>query len=286
MFKEIAIEPAAIVGSYRDFAYIIEKFGVHEGRLIAAFPSKWKRFVFHAAQERLHGKVELARLEVRLRALKDDMFYWRGRSGDGCAQDWLGTAIAEHARVPFDAIIAVAPSLVGGVVAADDLDGLHACLQPNRQWHIDRDASVMALCCEPLLSSARHIKLIDPHFDLSQARFRRPFLEFLKCARPGTRVDVFRGDNHGADFAAQRLTETLDAIQPDGIQVQVFFQPQDTMHNRFVLTEAGGVYFLTGLDDKGNGDLSTDEVGVLDPDVWAIQWGRFSDGQAVAVWPK
>lgn len=69
MFKEIALDPAAVTTSYRDFSYLVEKFGISEGRLIAAFPSKWKRYVFEAAQRRLHG-IELKRIVERLKDRK------------------------------------------------------------------------------------------------------------------------------------------------------------------------------------------------------------------------
>ncbi len=285
MFKEIAIEPAAVASSYRDFSYIIEKFGIPEGRLIAAFPRKWKKFVFQAAQIRLRGTTDLSRLEVRLRALKDDIFLSRGRPGDGCAEDWLGAAIAENARDPFHAIIALNPTKVSGVVAASDLDGQHPCLHPNRQWHVERDAVVMGRCCAPLFSSAKHVKLIDPYFDLSQARFRRPFAEFLKYVQPGTRVDVFRGDNFGQLFAQQSLRKMLDLIKPDGVTVTICFMPQSRIHNRFVLTEAGGLGFKTGLDDKDDGELTTDVVTVLERDVWAVEWDNFPGDKPVAIWP-
>lgn len=285
MFKEIAIEPSAVASSYRDFAYIIEKFGIPEGRLIAAFPSKWKRFVYQAAQMRLRGTTDLSRIEVRLGTLQDETFYWRGRPGNGCAEDWLGTAIAEHARDPFDAIIATTTSQASGVVAACDLDGQHPCMHPNRQWHIDRDAEVMASCCAPLLSRVQHVKLIDPYFDLSQARFRRPFTALLKHVQPGTEIEVFRGDNFGGNFAQQSLQRLLDTIKPDGIKVAVFFLPQKAMHNRFVLTEAGGLVFKTGLDDKDDGELTTDLVTVLERDVWAVEWAKFTGDEPVAAWP-
>ena len=284
MFKEIAIEPAAVASSYTDFKYITEKFGIHEGRLIAAFPSKWTRLVFQAAQLHLRGTVDLTRLEIRLRALKDGTFYRRGRPGDGCSEDWLAAAITEHAREPFDAIISASQTAPPIIIAASDLDGQHPCLHPNRQWHIDRDAAAMARCCAPLLSNTRHIKLVDPHFDLNKARYRRPFAEFLKHVQPGTTIDVFRGDNYGPAFAAQHLTAMLNAIRPVGVQVRMFFQPQSPMHNRYVLTNAGGLYFQTGLDDKDHGDCVTDEVGLLEHDVWQVQWDRYEGIEPVAVW--
>ena len=149
MFKEIAVEPAAVAASDLQFRYIIEKFGVAEGRLIAAFPSKWKRFVYQAAQARLRGTAELSKIEVRLRGLTDDFFFFQGRPGDGCAQNWLAAAEAEHLRLPFDAIIAAQGEARGAVIPAHELDATHPCLQPNRQWHIERTAEAMTQCCAP-----------------------------------------------------------------------------------------------------------------------------------------
>ena len=286
MFKEIAIEPAAVASSYMDFKNIIEKFGISEGRLIAAFPSNWKSQVYEAAKARLSGTTDLSRLEIRLGKLTKGSFYRRSRQGNGCSKDWLTAAIAEHARLPFDAIISAASSESPMVFAAGELDNKHHCLQPNRQWHIDRDATVMASCCAYLLSSARHIKLVDPHFDLNKARYRRPFAEFLKHVQPGATIDVFRGDNYGPASAAQHLTAVLNTIRPVGVQVRMFFQPQSPMHNRYVLTNAGGLYFQTGLDDKDHGDCVTDEVGLLEHDVWQVQWDRYEGIGPVAVWPS
>lgn len=284
MFKEIAIDPVAVATSYRDFSYIIEKFGIPEGRLIAAFPSKWKRYVYQAAQARLRGKSELSKLEVRLRALSEDTFFSNGRSGEGCAQDWLAAAIAEHKRMPFDTVISMVPVAEPFVIAAQDLDGLHPCLKPNRQWHIEREAEVMGRCCAPLLNSAKRIKLVDPYFDLGHLRFRRPFLEFLKYVRAGTCIDIYRGDDQDAGYISQRIGSVLQSYLPAGVEVHVFFHPKDSLHNRYVLTEAGGLYFQTGLDDKGHGEIATDEVGLLDPTVWAVQWGRYSGGDPIASW--
>lgn len=284
MFKEIAVDPAAVVTSYLQFSYIIEKFGISEGRLIAAFPSKWKRFAYQAAQAHLRGTAELSRLEVRLRSLTDDAFYAKGRPGEGCAEDWLAAAIAEHKRAPFDAIIAREPQADPLVIEAAQLDGEHACLQPNRQWHIERVAAVMANCCAPLLSSAKHIKLIDPHFDARQSRFRRPLLEFLKCVRPGTRVDVYRGNGQGDQYLIDGIEHALQGALPMDAEFRLYLLPQDALHNRYVLTQSGGMYFSTGLDDKGNGDILTDEVGVLEPAIWTVQWNKYSGDDPVACW--
>lgn len=276
MFKEIAIEPAAVSTSYRDFSYIIEKFGINEGRLIAAFPSKWKKLVYAAAQQQLRGTLDLSKLEVRLKSLGEDVFYARNRPGEGCSTDWLAAAIAEHERLPFDAIIANAPADSPIVIVAVELDGRHVCLRPNRQWNIRREAEVMASLCSPLLGGAKHIKLIDPHFDTGLYRFKRPFQEFLKYVRPGAKIDIFRADDADEAYILRGIQQATQGMLPNGVEVRLFMKPKRVMHNRFVLTEFGGMYFQTGLDDQGDGGLARDDAGLLDPDVWEEHWGQYT----------
>lgn len=192
MFKEIAVDPAAVATSYRDFSYIVEKFGFSEGRLIAAFPGRWKALVHQAASQRLKGTLELSKIQERLRRLGNSVLHSRSRPGDGCENDWIQAAIDEHRRLPFEAVITSASREEQGFVWAPELDGEHPCLHSNRQWHIQRMAAAMAECCEPLLASGRHIKLIDPHFDAGVPRFRNPFLAILDKGAPA-RPSMFFG---------------------------------------------------------------------------------------------
>lgn len=284
MFKEIAVEPAAMAVSDLQFRYIIEKFGVAEGRLIAAFPSKWKRFVYQAAQARLRGTTELSKIELRLSGLTDDLFYFQGRRGDGCAQNWLAAAEAEHERVPFDAIIAADGDARGPIIPANELDATHPCLRPNRQWHIERTAEAMVQCCAPLLRAGSHIKLIDPHLDANNGRHRRPLVAFLKCAKPGASVDIFCSDRKEQTHLRRGIERALYEANPESIEVRLFVRPQAVLHNRYVLTQGGGIYFLTGLDDHDNGENRMDEVGILEAAIWSIQWERYSCDDPVASW--
>lgn len=282
MFKEIAVEPAAVATSYRDFSYIVEKFGISEGRLIAAFPGRWKALVHQAASQRLKGTVELSRIQERLRRLSNSVLLSRGRPGDGCEKDWIQAAIDEHRRLPFSAIITSTPREDQDVVAARDLDGEHPCLQSNRQWHVRRTADAMAACCEPLLSAGRQIKLVDPHFDAGVPRFRGPFLAFLDRRRPGANVDVYRGDNCDAAHIAERIHRSVSGIEGRGGTLRLFLMPQGAMHNRFLLNESGGVSFQIGLDEDFSNERPSDLVTVLETGPWQAEWDTYNGDSCVA----
>lgn len=284
MFKEVAVDPIAVASSYKDFRYIIEKFGVPEGRLIAAFPSKWRRYVFQAAQARLKGTLDLKKVEERLRKLPPDIFLHRERPGAGCSENWLAAAVDEHRRLPFEAIIASEFVDEPGVVTVSDVDGDHPCFLPNRQRHVNRNAAAMADCCGPLLTSSRHIKLIDPHFDAGAARFRRPFLEFLRRVSAETRIDIFRSDREDAAYLVQRMEHTLRDNKPARVEVRLFIRPQGPMHNRFVLSEIGGLSFQVGLDDQDDGDRPMDLVTLLERDPWLVEWQNYQGDDSVGSW--
>ncbi|MDP4837755.1 MAG: hypothetical protein NWS01_11520, partial [Burkholderiales bacterium] len=136
MFKEIAIDPAAVVGSAVQFNNIIDRFGIPEGRLIAAFPSKWKRLVYEAANYQLKSHRDLKRIEERLRKLPQSSLLSKERPGQGCAEDWVSAAIEENRRLPFDAVITAAEVGELGFLKPADVSIEHPSFATNRQWHV------------------------------------------------------------------------------------------------------------------------------------------------------
>jgi hypothetical protein len=276
MFKEIAVDPAAVAASYLQFNHIIDRFGIPEGRLIAAFPSKWKRLVYEAANAQLKGHLDLKRIEERLHKLPSTVLLSRERPGQGCAENWIGAAIEEHRRLPFDAVVAAAAVGEPGFLQPADVSVEHPCFATNRQWHVRREAVSMADCCGPLWLSSNHIKLVDPHFDAGSRRFKRPFLEFMRRVKPGTIVDVFRGDRVDAGQYVAGVQRALEEIAPGGVVLRLFVRPQDPMHNRFVMSSVGGVSFQIGLDDDATGERPEDIVTVLQDDVWRREWATYS----------
>jgi hypothetical protein len=276
MFKEIAVEPAAVAASYLQFNHIIDRFGIPEGRLIAAFPSKWKRLVYEAANAQLKGHLDLKRIEERLHKLPTTVLLSRERPGQGCAENWIGAAIEEHRRLPFDAVVAAAEVGEPGFLQPADVSAEHPSFAANRQWHVRRDAVSMAECCGPIWSSSNHIKLVDPHFDTRSRRFKRPFMEFVRRVKPGTTLDVFRGDQIEATQYVGGVQRALEEIGAGGFVLRLFVRPQDPMHNRFVLSSAGGVSFQIGLDDDATGERPEDIVTVLQDDVWRREWVTYS----------
>lgn len=281
MFKEIAVEPAAVASSYLQFNHIIDRFGVPEGRLIAAFPSNWKRMVYDAANAKLKGQVELKKIEERLSKLPSTAFLSRERPGTGCTVDWTRAAVDEHRRSPFAAVVASGAVEEPGFLQPADVSGAHPSFAANRQWHVKRDAASMANCCEPLLARSRHLKLVDPYFDANSRRFKRPLLEFVRRIRAGATVDIFRGDGIDVGLAVEGIRRAFGGWAAMGIELRLFLRPQVPMHNRFVLCDGGGVSFQIGLDDDASGERPEDIVTILQDDVWSREWAAYAGNDCV-----
>ena len=140
----------------------------------------------------------------------------------------------------------------------------------------------MADCCAPLWSGTSHIKLVDPHFDASTRRFKRPFVEFVRRVRAGTTVDVFRGDQIGAEFYVSAIQRALEELRRTDIVLRLFVRQQTAMHNRFILSSAGGISFQIGLDEDATGERPEDIVTVLQSDVWLKEWETYTDEDCLA----
>ena len=286
MFKVIAVDPGAIVRSDRDLVYVLEKFGMHQGRVISEFPRRWKAMAFDAAQQRHRGKVELARITERLRQVQEGVLYSAGRPGGEAAMPWVQRAAAEHAREPFDAILVEDEPTDPPFVQLDQFDEAHACLAPNRQWDVRREALRIAEICVLHLKTAKHLKLVDPYMDLSQRRFRRPFESMLAEAganRP--LIDIYRSDGLGEAETIRRADRLASKAASEGFCIRLFIRPEAGMHNRFLLSDRGGLMFATGLDDDDDGSgTSHDVVTLLDPPLWRSKWSEYSDEHAVFEW--
>jgi hypothetical protein len=137
----------------------------------------------------------------------------------------------------------------------DELEEPH--WRPETQRRIERIASEMATCAEPLLRNAKHILFVDPYFNLQEPRFQRPLRAFLQAVAkrpagiPITCIEIPTGHTKAGtkSFFNDACTRYLPSIIPSGLKIRLVRWCQDALHNRFILTEYGGLKFSQGLDD-------------------------------------
>lgn len=238
--------------------------------MISEFPKDWKKMVSDAADSVAEEKEYLTIVEALTRV---DLKMVRRQHQYDPSKTWHKNAIEENKLRPFHAI--VSSSRRGQ--AANLLDG--TSIDPSRPhplWNaptsttVRRRAADMALCVEVLLALADEIIFVDPYFTPRQGEKTRPLRAFLSAiANRGNRPMPSKIEYHtrnadtGHDYQS-KLDSEIKGSLVGGSEFKVIRWYETEMHNRYILTNLGGVMFGHGLDESTNNTADIDTVTLVD----------------------
>jgi hypothetical protein len=274
MFREYALEPAAL-SSWEQFRFFLSQIGPWRGRFIAQYPKHWKRMVYDALA---CADVARSRIEARLATLDARVFSSRpGAPYDG-SRSWLRNALDEHARRPFHAIIAASVDAAAGAIDAAEINDDHPAWKLDQGDLIARDPVAFAVALRLLLAQSRRIAIIDPYFRGDQRDKRAPLTEFCIHVPSSSAVEIHASTIHVADdFFRQVAQQHLPADLPSGRGVTLHTWQQrprgPRLHNRYLLTEIGGVQFGDGVETGNPGE--TDRISILEEATRAELWAQY-----------
>ena len=205
----------------------------------------------------------------------------RPSSGFNVDKTWLENALEEHARSPFRAIVDSTDDNDSPAVVPVGVRMLTSPLwQASGNDRLERKASSMVERIQPLLNIAKTIVLVDRHFYID-GRFTNvlaALLQYVAHSKKGPRVSqikyVISDAVCRADEMEERCRNFLPNIIPAGHSVKFYVKQKNDLHDRFVLTEHGGVQFGQGLDE-GEGEVILQR---LERPVWAQEWQSWEDG--------
>ncbi|MDF1853794.1 MAG: hypothetical protein P1U85_23400 [Verrucomicrobiales bacterium] len=277
MIHEFAVDPEALSG-WQNFRYLVEKFGIADGRLISRFPSKWEKMVYQACDS--CTEMEKKRIVESLKRIGPKLFS-AGRNYDKNSE-WLPNAISSNSEHPFRAIITTAEN------AGDDrLLDVDSLSEDDERWAVPRGGAVprtaddMADAADKLLRISGEIVFVDPHFGAA-ARFGKPLTAMIRCACDGRvprRFEYHLAVNSfsGSDF--EGILKKHHRFLQIPVKVNLVFvrwdqiESSDTLHPRYILTEKGWLRFDHGLDEGNPGE--TTDVECLDVSLHAHRWNQF-----------
>lgn len=292
MIHEYAIEPRliAMAGERSRYRFWTREFGLGTPRIMAQLPklTKWKSQVLKALDSDL-GEIEQARVVELIQYLSSNSSMREGAAYDG-SQPWIDNALTEHQRQPFQAILATTNSKEDEAVLVSDppdsIDDAAPLWLLPRGVCVSRKASDMAAAVGCMLRSCREVVFIDPYFRSSNPRHYR-VMEKLLCAIA-----------HGRVAGAIRRLEICSGSDPKIPSIErleqefrrglaKFLEPNtmltlrkltqksggEKLHNRYILTDLGGVQFGIGLDDGEEGE--TDDVTLLEKDQYLKRWSQY-----------
>ena len=295
MLREYALDPDVLT-NWNDFRYFIEKFGIPEGRLISKYPKKWKYLVYlslakntkypKSAEIEINLKEEIDRIDPNIIAPVRKNYFWDHN------KSWLISAVEEHKRKAFHAIISnERHDECRELLVAEFLNEKHELWKTQRELCIARDNTELANALSLFLQISKDVVFVDKHFRPGRNEFIYPFQHYLKelfvCEykRKKINVKIFTGydPKHDHVWFYKACDEHFSCIIPQGLSVRIcriIFSDDDVksddMHNRYILSERGGVRFAWGLDSgKPN---KNDDVSFLDENVYQKRWSQYCSG--------
>jgi len=287
MIYEYALEPEMVAkwGAYHIAGFFRSQFGVDQGRFVSCYPEDWVKKVRNSVQNQDVRDVEKNRLEVLLELLQENMVKRTKCCWDDSKRSWLENALTEHVRFPFRAIMARKNTdNLPEIICEDDL---FLSTPPYKGWDaphgitIKRNASEMASAIKMMLTCCCCVKFIDPYISPGNPNYRqslRAFLNILANKRPVgplQAIEIHTGMHNGTvDF----LRKSYGEIIPAGLQVTLFQWKErpggQKLHNRYVLTDLGGVSFHHGLAIGRDGE--TDDITRLSKEQFELRDGEYS----------
>lgn len=280
MIKEYGIDPESL-NSYDKFFRIIPLFGINNYRLIRKYPSKWcnlvKKVNDNLPDYAKHKLIEkLSQVEKQL---LDCCIKINGNPSFDGNKKWLENAEFYHYHIPFDGIISTSnPRQHSHVILDEFLSDSDPLMDNSDCYSVRRTAYDMAVSIKSILENAKEIHFVDPFFRKLNVRHIRPLQEFLKIIYnrqnriPIQKVIYHTGDTDTSNiFLSTELNRLIKPSLPLGAHLGIKRWPTDLMHNRFILSDFGGVTFGIGLDDDNNHNIEKDTITPIPPAVCFLQ---------------
>lgn len=282
MIFEYALEPELVAtwGAPHSARFFLRQFGLGQGRLVSRYPKSWDKKVYDSFRGSDMGKKQLEELLSQLKEtmVKRKEYCWENSRGD-----WLENALDEHNRYPFQAIMARQnPKNLPQIICEDDLS-TPSC----KNWDIPhgitikRNAFDMAGAIEMMLACCQWVKLIDPHLSPGKLSYRlslQTFLTILASKRPVGPIEAIEIHTRKHEGTVGFLRKSYEEIIPAGLTVTLFQWQEkpggQKLHNRYILTNLGGVSFLHGLDTGKEGE--TDDLNRLDKNQFELRYSQYN----------
>ena len=285
LIHDYALEPELVADCdeflYRYFQY--KEFGWDTGRVVVQYPSTWIELVKGLVGDEKRLEALLTWLPIMIRCASDSL--WKDTF------TWLENAEADQKNSLYWFHVILArdnPRDQANVVRGADISPRTARVwnQPPSSITVDRTAASMAARIKPMLRYAKRIRFIDPHFDPTDIKYRSPLRKFLSiiCYRGRSgRVTLeyhasADGRNYNWDTFENNCQTHLPALIPKGfsITIRLWWNKSggERFHNRYILTDIGGVHFGNSIKEEPQGIDTISRLSSTD----SLEWNaKYSD---------
>ncbi len=311
MIYEYALQPSLVVDwADQNTGRFVGQFGMDQRRLVSEFPNDWAGEVYSEALSRFDyddrdpGFLNLKSvLEAFIQVLSDCMIPRKINS----QSNWISDVLNEHRVRPFHAIfVSERPSeSPPEVITEKDIDNLH-----DKRWYLPtikttpKSSEQIAESLLPFLRGARKLILVDPYFDPEVTRFKDtltamvnkitkfrnvtglPDLIIITSAEQKHKLSegefTLIQKNNVAGNLYRKAEDHLAKLIPNNWNISFIVTSEvcggDASHNRYLLSDIGGVVIPFGADDfTRNPTLNVDDDIVLMPKgMFDKRWQQYS----------
>jgi hypothetical protein len=267
MIHEYAIEPELLIewAKNRIIArYVNENFGLGKPRLMAEFPKlkKFKKQYLEYTNLPENDEITKQRLAELFSCLSEKTIKRENYFYDG-QKSWIENAELEDAKQkPFRAIVAKRNPRMKSKILLNDAIGEW----PAKYWDADynirvkKQARSIIELIAPLLYSCKEIYWIDPYFKPQKnvALLRLVVKTLLKYKKNLSRqifeIHISLDKGMGThEFIEKEFRREIESTLPDSLVLKIkgwsMVPGKEKYHDRFLLTDIGGVQSSYGFDE-------------------------------------
>lgn len=298
MIYEFAVDPVVVATWYRRELgrFFAREFGVGTPRIMSRFPQSWKTRVWE--EFRRSGNctdLNERRMTAILKDVSAKMIKRPALSWDD-SKSWLANTESEHCVAPFHAIVSNEnPRSHERVLHSGSIDHQTSMWYLPTQRRVLRAASNLQEIVSPMLQIASTILFVDPHFS-TIPRYIQPFNRYFReivdsryrgrSSRPSSAVfphiEIHRSEKRKRSRNDLSLSKMAD-ILPHQLSALVYTLRRSndgqSLHNRYILTDVGGLEFPHGLDEgTSHPSDDYDDVLLLEEDIYRQLWSQYANG--------
>jgi len=294
MLFEYAVSPDSlyeISKTRRDFSQFIKEFGIGKTKVISEFP-KFKRYRKLAKVQfpKCDSDIHQARLEELITFFERNLKVQRFADYNGNLS-WDANVNNEHLRVPFDELLRESTNAnVRSLSLNNFCGGTDDIGKAETSVVVERQAPKMCSTLRGMLRLSQRIILIDPYWD-DHRRYWSPLSDFIRTSlenRPGGHMTIeilySDGSERQRQAAPSKPSDLIKVFKdkfPEldkqcTISFISFSMPEGKPHNRYLLTDIGGI--LSGSGFSESQDQPNDDFTLLGEKAYQHRWNEYANG--------
>ncbi|MCX5880290.1 MAG: hypothetical protein NTU74_00230 [Deltaproteobacteria bacterium] len=304
MIYEYAVDPSFFTNEDKA-CFIIESFGRDKGRLVSEIKKDhWANVVRDTIRISNNAPIARHRLKEALIILgKKKALYCRQKLVEN--GDWRSQTDNMHKSWPYRGILVEQYSGSENHILVRDIT-----LFDKENWAappsivVEREAEKMVTAVSSLLENAREVMLVDRNFKLENqqgspvSKYKNVLICFLKYLEnkkygpPVGKLTYHLGQNGVTEITKSVISHLEDQCNrhlrimiPQNIRLEIAVWPWNKLHDRFLLTEIGGIDFGIGLDEDAGTNEKTVRLKRLSDADHAQEWSKFKQKQPDLILP-